>query len=150
MNEKTRKYKLLLAEDLLLRTRYDNLVAHLERIDKLLESWQMPGIKFATNILVERVLAEVERLRARVAELTEWQEAIRCVAFGAIPSARAARAAIEELLKRRNELCARVAELEARRPVVCETCDGRGLSLMSGWVCLDCGNDGLPPGVRWE
>lgn len=62
----------------------------------------------------------------------------------------------------RNVLLARIAELEARRPVVCKTCAGTGYAAV--WVtdsaapggeskryrpCIDCGQDGCGLGVRW-
>lgn len=49
--------------------------------------------------------------------------------------------------RERNELLARVAELETRKPVVCRTCQVNAIA--GRWHCQDCGKDGCGPGVRW-
>jgi len=57
---------------------------------------------------------------------------------------------------RANDAVAECDRLRARRPVVCETCEGCGTGNPEldddGWgnACKDCGHDGCGPGVRWD
>ena len=61
-----------------------------------------------------------------------------------------------------SEAADEIERLRARRPMVCESCKGRGWPKYVKWEdgtevhggpyddCPDCGKDGAGPGVRWK